>query len=142
MPLYCEVARQTAFIGCYFRGRWFSEISIDMLTGPCLSLILLYHRVKSGYPVREKNCVADGLGCPGFLPAAGHHPQQRVEVNARIDCTFRTAKGVFPWHGEPHQPRQMCGVVSNGLMLQPPRAGREDEDPPSRNNINVPHTLN
>lgn len=46
----------TVIIRCCFRGRCFSEISIDMLTGLCPSLILLHHRVKSGYPVRKK-CV-------------------------------------------------------------------------------------
>lgn len=61
-----------------------------MLTGLCLSLILLHHRVKSGYPVRKKKkCVdsPDGLGCPRLLPV-GDHPQQRLQRNAVTDCSL------------------------------------------------------
>lgn len=56
ISLFCEAAMLTVIIRPYFGGRCFSEISIDMLTGLCPSLILLHHRVKSGYPVRKK-CV-------------------------------------------------------------------------------------
>lgn len=95
-----------------------------MLTGLCLSLIVLHHRVKSGYPVRKKKkCVdsPDGLGCPRLLPV-GDHPQQRLQRNAVTDCSLHivsemehTAKRVFPRHSNDsvdHISPARCVVLS------------------------------